>query len=450
MKTPRKGQGRARSLQGQRSPTPSTLRLDRLAALLERANGFAQPADQMLSLYFKSHPELGPRERGFLADSFYAAVRHWSSLQAQVEPTQTRWRRMALLSASLGVGMDRIVSEITEGERAWLRASLEAAAQAEPVSLRLSLPEWVWQRWVQQLGPQEAEQCAVASLQEAPLDLRVNLLKAQADAVLSALEQSGIRAERQQVLSEGLRIHGRPSLSRTASFLSGDVEVQDLGSQLLARLCAPRRGEFVVDFCAGAGGKTLALGALMRNTGRLYALDTSAARLQRLKPRLARSGLSNVWPIAISGLGDERLLRLAGKAGLVLVDAPCTGLGTLRRNPDLKWRQSEQGLPSLLEQQASILRAAARLVGPKGRLVYATCSTLQEENEDQVERFLREQTGFERLSARDALSRAGLELPPDWRAFSASGELRLWPHRTQTDGFYGVILARRAGSVGQS
>jgi 16S rRNA (cytosine967-C5)-methyltransferase len=444
MKAPRKGQGRARSLQGQRGPAVSTNRMDRLAGLLEQANGFQQPADQMLSTYFRAHPELGPKERGFLADGFYAGVRQWTALQAQLEPTQTRWRRMALLSAALAVGYDRIVSEVSEGERAWLRASLDAAASAEPPALRLSLPEWIWQRWVQQLGPEEAEACALASLQEAPLDLRVNLLSAQPEAVRSELRQANIAAERVPALPEALRVQGRPSLSRSAAFLSGAFEVQDLGSQLLARLCSPKRGEFVVDFCAGAGGKTLALGALMRNTGRLYALDTSAPRLQKLKPRLARSGLSNVWPIAISGLGDERLLRLQAKAGLVLVDAPCTGLGTLRRNPDLKWRQTEAGLPSLLDQQASILRSAARLVAPKGRLVYATCSTLREENEDQVERFLIDHPEFERLPAQDALARANLDLPQSWACFSELGDLRLWPHRTQTDGFYGVILSRKA------
>lgn len=417
--------------------------MERLSALLESTAGFGQPADQMLSAYLRGLPQLGPRERGFLAEGFYAAIRNWTNLQARVEPTPTRWRRMALLSAALSVGFDRIVSELTEGERAWLNAALAAMTDANPPAIRFSLPDWIWQRWQHQLGAEEAEACALACLQGASLDLRVNLLKAEPEAVCAELRQAGLLVERLSVLPEALRVQGRPSLSRADSFVAGGFEVQDLGSQVLARLCAPRRGEFVVDFCAGAGGKTLALGALMRNTGRLYALDTSAPRLLRLKPRLARSGLSNVWPIAISGLGDERLLRLAGKASLVLVDAPCTGLGTLRRNPDLKWRQTEAGLAGLLDQQASILRAAARLVGAKGRLIYGTCSTLVEENEAQVERFLAEQPEFERASAEDALARASLELPPDWVGFTARGDLQLWPHRSQTDGFYGAILTRR-------
>ena len=161
-------------------------------------------------------------------------------------------------------------------------------------------------------------------------------------------------------------------------FLRGDVEVQDEGSQLLALITGAKRGEMVVDFCAGAGGKTLALGAEMRNTGRLYAFDTSGHRLAALKPRLARSGLSNVYPVQIAHERDERIKRLAGKIDRVLVDAPCSGLGTLRRNPDLKWRQTPQAIAEMRVKQAAILASAARLLKPGGRLVYATCSLLDD------------------------------------------------------------------------
>ena len=152
--------------------------------------------------------------------------------------------------------------------------------------------------------------------------------------------------------------------------------MQDEGSQLLALLLDAKRGEMVVDFCAGAGGKTLAIGAAMRNTGRLYAFDTSAHRLDALKPRLARSKLSNVHPAAIAHERDDRIKRLAGKIDRVIVDAPCSGLGTLRRNPDLKWRQSPQSVQEMTAKQAAILQSAARLLKPGGRLVYATCSLL--------------------------------------------------------------------------
>jgi 16S rRNA (cytosine967-C5)-methyltransferase len=197
-----------------------------------------------------------------------------------------------------------------------------------------------------------------------------------------------------------------------------------------------------VDVCAGAGGKPLALGALMRNPGRMYALDNSASRLARLKPRLARSGLSNVWAIAIQNLSDMRVKRLRGKADLVLVDAPCTGLGTLRRNPDLKWRQSAAGLEGLVKLQASILHAASGIVRPGGRLVYATCSLSRDENEGQVETFLNDHPDFSMDPAERILSKQGLAAPTDSTWSEPQGALRLWPHRSQTDGFFGAHFVR--------
>jgi 16S rRNA (cytosine967-C5)-methyltransferase len=182
-------------------------------------------------------------------------------------------------------------------------------------------------------------------------------------------------------------VDSKPALTRLEAFVKGRIEVQDEGSQLLALLLDAKRGEMVVDFCAGAGGKTLAIGAQMRNTGRLYAFDVSAHRLEALKPRLARSGLSNVHPAALAHERDERVKRLAGKIDRVLVDAPCSGLGTLRRNPDLKWRQDQNAVAELTEKQLSILTSAARMVKSGGRLVYATCSVLPEENERIAEAF---------------------------------------------------------------
>jgi 16S rRNA (cytosine967-C5)-methyltransferase len=196
----------------------------------------------------------------------------------------------------------------------------------------------------------------------------------------------------------------------------------------------------VVDFCAGAGGKTLALGAAMRNTGRLYAFDTSGHRLAALKPRLARSGLSNVHPAQISGERDERIKRLAGKIDRVLVDAPCTGLGTLRRNPDLKWRHSPQAVEELQARQSAILAGAARLVKAGGRLVYATCSLLREENEDVAEAFGAAQREFEPLDVALLLDRAHVT---GAAGLAGGGHLRLWPHRHGTDGFFAAAWQRR-------
>jgi 16S rRNA (cytosine967-C5)-methyltransferase len=225
-------------------------------------------------------------------------------------------------------------------------------------------------------------------------------------------------------------------LNRREAFIRGDFEVQDEGSQLLAQLLDAKRGEMVVDFCAGAGGKTLALGASMRGTGRLYAFDTSGHRLDALKPRLARSGLSNVHPVAIAHERDDRIKRLAGKIDRVLVDAPCSGLGTLRRNPDLKWRQNPKLVQALSVTQAAILQSAARLLKPGGRLVYATCSLLLEENEQIAEAFSAAHPEFALLPAAEVLTQAGVE---NAAGLCSGAYLRLWPHQHHTDGFFAAV-----------
>ena len=196
----------------------------------------------------------------------------------------------------------------------------------------------------------------------------------------------------------------------------------------------------VVDFCAGAGGKTLALGAAMRNTGRLYAFDTSGHRLAALKPRLARSGLSNVYPVQIAHERDDRIKRLAGKIDRVLVDAPCSGLGTLRRNPDLKWRQTPQAIEELTAKQTAILASAARLLKPGGRLVYATCSLLEVENESVAQAFSEANpANFRPLPADELLAAAHVQRAPE---LVRNGFLRLWPHRHATDGFFAAVWQR--------
>jgi 16S rRNA (cytosine967-C5)-methyltransferase len=236
-------------------------------------------------------------------------------------------------------------------------------------------------------------------------------------------------------------LDSKPSLAKFDAFARGAVEVQDEGSQLLALMLDAKRGEMVVDFCAGAGGKTLAIGASMRNTGRLYAFDTSAHRLDALKPRLARSKLSNVHPAAIAHERDDRIKRLAGKIDRVIVDAPCSGLGTLRRNPDLKWRQSPQSVAEMSVKQAAILQSASRLLKPGGRLLYATCSLLPQENEAIAHAFSEANREFSSLPAGEILSNLKVE---GAAGLCAGGEsdmdfLRLWPHRHRTDGFFAAV-----------
>jgi 16S rRNA (cytosine967-C5)-methyltransferase len=250
------------------------------------------------------------------------------------------------------------------------------------------------------------------------------------------LAASGIIAQPTPWSPLGLRVAGRPALGRHPLLLDGSIEVQDEGSQLVGYLVAPKRNEMVVDFCAGAGGKTLLLGALMRSHGRLYAFDIVDKRLANLKLRLRRSGLSNVHPQLLASERDTKVKRLAGKIDRVLVDAPCTGFGTLRRNPDLKWRQPENGPAQLAVKQRSILAAAATLVKPGGRLVYATCSVLPEENEAIVDAFLAAHPAFAQGNAAAELARAGITL-------DTGLTLKLYPHLHGCDGFFAAVLERR-------
>ena len=270
----------------------------------------------------------------------------------------------------------------------------------------------------------------------APLDLRVNALKAKRDKILAELQAEGLPAEATPFSPWGIRLHDKSALGKHPRFLDGTLEVQDEGSQLVALLLGAKRGEIIVDFCAGAGGKTLAVGAMTANKGRIYAFDIAEKRLANLKPRMTRAGLTNIHPERIGSEHDPRLGRLKGKADRVLVDAPCSGLGTLRRNPDLKYRQSPETLAKLAEQQHSILNAAAELVKPQGRLVYATCSILPQENEGQIERFLREHPDFEALNCADLPGSP--KISPDTGTY-----LKLDTAAHGTDGFFAAVLQRR-------
>ena len=239
----------------------------------------------------------------------------------------------------------------------------------------------------------------------------------------------------------GIRLDGKPAIQDHSLFSTGAIEVQDEGSQLVSMLVAPRRHEMVVDFCAGAGGKTLLLGAMMRSQGRLYAFDVVESRLRRLRPRVARAGLSNVQPVLIAGERDERVKRLTGKIDRVLVDAPCTGTGTWRRNPDAKWRLRPNALTLRTNEQAAVLARAARLVKPGGRILYITCSVLPEENDEAIASFLADHKGFCAQAAADSFKGSAFD-PMPWS--TQAGGLQLSPMRSGTDGFYARLLVRKS------
>ncbi|AEG94283.1 RsmB/NOP family class I SAM-dependent RNA methyltransferase [Ramlibacter tataouinensis] len=415
--------------------------LDACADLVRLVLKFDHPADAVVSRYFRDHRSLGPRERATLAETAYAVLRR-KLLFDHLAPSGSgpKERRLAILG--FAGPRDFLKSALSDPEKRWLDQCDAVRTEDLLERHRHNLPEWLVQPLKQQLGD-EFWALVDALHRPAPLDLRVNTLSAKRDEVRQELRQAGIAAEPTPYSPWGLRLADKPALTRLDAFSRGAIEVQDEGSQLLALLLEARRGEMVVDFCAGAGGKTLALGAAMRSTGRLYAFDTSAHRLDALKPRLARSGLSNVHPAAIAHERDERIKRLAGKIDRVIVDAPCSGLGTLRRNPDLKWRQSPQAVQEMTVKQAAILRSAARLLKPGGRLVYATCSLLPDENEAIAQAFTAEDAGFSPLAAAQVL--AGLKVPQaDSLCSGKAGEfLRLWPHRHGTDGFFAAIWTRK-------
>lgn len=396
------------------------------------------PADAVVSAFFRQHRTLGPRERHALAETAYAVLRRRLYFQHFAQSGHGALeRRLALLAWQGGDATLRAATG--PNEQAWLAQVKAVEAATLPEKLRHNLPDWLAGALKDALGD-EFWPLVDSLSRPAPLDLRVNVLKAKVEAVQTELAAAGIQAVPTPYSPWGLRVQGKPALNKLEVFSRGDVEVQDEGSQLLVLLTGAKRGEMVVDFCAGAGGKTLALGAAMRNTGRLYAFDVSGHRLEKLKPRLARSGLSNVYPVQIAHERDERIKRLAGKVDRVLVDAPCSGLGTLRRNPDLKWRQSPQAVAELQARQRAILDSAARLLKPGGRLVYATCSVLPEENEQVAQSFTEAHPEFRGLGATEALAQAKV---PQAASLVQGDSLRLWPHRHATDGFFAAVWERR-------
>jgi 16S rRNA (cytosine967-C5)-methyltransferase len=404
------------------------------AAALARLLEFSAPADETLSRYFRAERHLGQHDRAFIAEATFAVLRRRRTLAAAAGSEDPEALIAAAALKVLGLSL-RSLEGLVEPQLAARVRSFSADALAP--AARADLPDWLWQRLSAEHGAEEAARIAQGMLNPAPLDLRVNLARVEREAVQAGLAQEAIAAQPTPYSPAGLRVAGKPAINRHPLFRDGLVEVQDEGSQLLAWLLAPRRGEMVADYCAGAGGKTLALAMLMRGTGRLYAMDVSARRLAALGPRAARAGVNNVHVIALSGDSDARAKRLAGKLDRVLVDAPCSGFGTLRRNPDLKWRHGMQAIDELAEKQRRILTSAARLVKPGGRLVYATCSILRAENEAVADSFAVKHPEFRTLSC-------GALLAAQRIALAAGERMRLWPHLHATDGFFAAAFERAA------
>jgi len=449
--------------------------IDILAAI----DAAARPADDTAADYFRRRRYIGAKDRAAISAEIYAVLRHRSALDWWIAREGTGRRppsphpnppprageggeRSERVGAE-GIARLRVVASLMlggttqeslvasfDGARfrpAALTPSEAALAQrlagrtlqhpAMPRAVANDLPGWLEAPLARVYGPRlEAEMEALN--RPAPMDLRVNALKGDRDTALRALAAAGIKAETTRWSPLGLRLKARAPIAGLDIFKDGLIEVQDEASQLAALLAGARPGMRVVDFCAGAGGKTLALAAAMNNRGKLVACDTAAWRLDRAGRRLRRAGIGNVERRALSSERDLWVKRHAKSFDRVFVDAPCLGIGTWRRNPDAKWRGRPGDLAELTVRQRDILDSAARLVKPGGRLVYATCSLLFEENEDQARTFLAANPDF--------------SLHPVARAWgetiggaSPAGDdyLRLTPARHGTDGFFVAIFERK-------
>jgi len=410
-------------------------RLELVIQALRAILPLEHPADTTLRYFFKNE-RIGSNERELVAGAVFGVLRHRLLLEHTCAGNATpRHMALAWLLRFGGYNLREIEPVLKRDEKDWLATVKGVKVEELPLSVQAELPEWLVEKMRTSYSDADILTIGLSMQQGAPLDIRVNTLLAKRDEVLQQLHDKNIEAIVTPYSPIGIRLKEKIPLNKDALFTEGKIEVQDEGSQLLGFLLAPRRNDMVVDFCAGAGGKTLMLSALMNSQGRLYAMDISEKRLANLKPRLKRSGASNIQPMLIAHENDLKVKRLAGKIDRVLVDAPCSGLGTLRRSPDLKFRQSSAGIEAFTQKQAVILASASRLLKKGGRLVYATCSILPEENQLIVQAFLAAHPDF-------ALRPAGEILQQQKIALEMGDYLELRPHVHGTDGFFAAVLER--------
>jgi len=410
-------------------------RLELVIQALRTILPLEHPADTSLRYFFKNE-RTGSKERELIAETVFGVLRHRLLLEHACAESATP-RRMALahLFRFGGYNLRELEPVLKHDEKEWLASVKGIKIDELPLSIQSEFPEWLIEKLRANYSDAEILDLGRAMQNGAPLDIRVNTLLAKREDILQQLHDQNIEATATPYSPIGIRLKDKIPLNRDSLFTEGKVEVQDEGSQLLGFLLAPKRNDMVVDFCAGAGGKTLMLSALMNSQGRLYAMDVSEKRLANLKPRLKRSGASNIQPMLISHENDLKVKRLAGKIDRVLVDAPCSGLGTLRRNPDLKFRQSPESIDELTRKQAAILASSSRLLKKGGRLVYATCSILPEENQHIVQNFLASHSEFKLLPAGETLKQQKIKI-------EANDFLELRPQLHGTDGFFAAVLER--------
>ena len=416
-----------------------------------------RPADLVANAYFRARRFIGGGDRRAVSDRVWSILRRYGQLAWWLERTRHPDRGgRAIVAADLmlveGLDMPGLEAMFDGGTYRPSRldeAEYRALRQMEGHSLphpeqpdwvRLNIQEWVAPHFREAYGEGWGREVAALDTPP-PVDLRVNRLKATVEEAREALARDGIETEPMRYAPDGLRLRRRLSVVKGEAFQNGLVEIQDEGSQLVAALVDAQPGMQIADYCAGAGGKTLAMAARMNNKGRVVAMDVYESRLDRSAQRLRRAGAHNVERRAIDADNRKWLKRQAGAFDRVLVDAPCTGTGTWRRNPDGRWTLQPKDLEELLPKQSAILDAASKLVKPGGGLIYATCSVLPAENEKQIAAFLERNDRFEVVPVgalwRDVLS---TEPPPE---VENGPYLRLSPLKHGTDGFFAAALVRK-------
>ncbi len=434
--------------------TPSA-RLRAVLDLFTDCAGNPGPADQTVAAFFRHRRYAGSKDRRAIAERFYGILRRrarlgWWCERMGEEPLD---RTILITDLALGDGLEKNeIEAFFSGDKyaaAPLKDTEKALASAlegqplnhpdMPDSARLEYPDWLDGDLRRTFGDDLQRQMTALG-EPAPVVLRVNSLKAPRKDAVKALEKDGIAAVPTRLSPIGLILDGRANLRTAKAFRNGMVEVQDEGSQIVALLTDAKPGMSVIDYCAGAGGKTLALAAAMENKGELAALDASPERLERMAPRLRRSGAEIIGALALGGPDDPWLKANKAAAERVLVDAPCSGSGVWRRNPDAKWRLQPADLVRRIGEQKEVLATAAGLVQPGGRLIYATCSVLERENGDQADWFLETFPGFAVLPAeRVWADTIGGDYPGDGGKY-----LRLTPAAAGTDGFFTAVFERQA------
>ena len=428
--------------------TPSA-RLQAALELLTTIEATPRPADALVSAYFRARRYIGSKDRGAVSRLTYDVLRHHARLnwwlaknKIEITPRARFLTYLRLVDGKGFGGFEELFSGkkfapevLSETERSFLQ-QLEGHTLLHPSMPDVVVgecPDWAKGSLRKRFGKSLVRELT-ALLEQAPLDLRVNPLKTTREAALAQLEKYGLKVEACPYSPLGMRVQERPSLSEISLLKDGSIEIQDEGSQLVALLVDAKPGQRVVDFCAGAGGKTLAVAAQMKNKGRIIACDVLANRLKRSTERFRRAGLHNIEVKPLTSERDPWVKRHKGDFDRVLVDAPCSGTGTWRRNPDSRWRSLGPGIETLLPLQASILESAARLVKPGGRLVYATCSLLPEENEQQIEKFIATHPDFRVVPVQEIGTIPSLPKTGDY--------LSLTPAQHNTDGFFAAVMER--------